>query len=192
MCRRQNTSTPTINFTRVKPWRPDSNYRVSRKVGAVHLALLHLAHGCSVSDTARLVCAARSSVQQWRGLYLEYGEAGLEPVTRGRSCWTVTEEVISKLRELLEHLPADYGYLRSTWSSELLALEVGAQVQICIHASTVRRLLPRLGFVWRRSRPVLVRRDPHCNRRLRAIRRALRRVPGVETCYVDEADIDFN
>ena len=61
-----------------------------------------------------------------------------------------------------------------------------------IHASTVRRLLPRLGYVWRRSRPVLVRRDPQKNRKLRAIARALRRRRGIQVFYVDEADVDLN
>ena len=156
------------------------------------LALLNLAGGRTVSEVARLVCAARSTIGRWRELYLEYGEDGLEPALRGRSRWTVTEEVTSKISELLAHEPGEYGYLRSDWSSEVLALELRRQLQVEIHASTVRRLLPELGYVWRRSRPVLARRDPNKNKRLRAIKRALRRRRGVETFYLDEADIDFN
>ena len=49
------------------------------------MALLRLYEGHKVSQAARLVCAARSTVGQWRGLYEEYGEAGLEPGCRGRS-----------------------------------------------------------------------------------------------------------
>lgn len=156
------------------------------------LALLHLAAGRNVSETAEAVCAARSTVGRWRDLYLEYGEEGLKPSERGRSPWTVTEELISALRELLEHSPDSYGYLRSTWSTELLSLVLAREYGIEVHPSTVRRLLPRIGFVWRRSRPVLVRRDPRKNRRLRAVKRALRYRRGVATFYADEADIDFN
>ncbi len=156
------------------------------------LALLHLAAGHRLSETARLVCAARSTVGQWRGLYEEFGEAGLEPASRGRSPWTVTDEVMERLEALLEQTPQDYGYLRSRWSSELLALELERQLGVRIHASTVRRLLPRLDFVWRRARPTLARRDPQRNSKLRAITRALRRHRGVEVFYVDEADVDFN
>ena len=123
------------------------------------MALLHLAAGCTVSETAERVCAARSTVQRWRDLYLEYGEAGLAPAVRGRSPWTVTEALIASLAELLEHTPEAYGYLRSTWSSELLSLELHRQHAMEIHPSTVRRVLPQMGYVWRRSRPVLVRRD---------------------------------
>lgn len=156
------------------------------------MALLQLGSGKTVSETARRVCAARSTVQRWRGLYLEYGEAGLAPSTRGRERWTVTPAVIERLERLVEESPQDYGYLRSRWSSELLAVELGRQLDIEIHASTVRRLLPQLGFTWRRARPVLIHRDPHRNKRLDAVRYALRRRPGVETFYADEADIDFN
>jgi len=156
------------------------------------LALVHLSKGRSVSETARLVCAARSTVQRWRDLYLEYGESGLVPASRGRSNWTVTEEVLSKIKELLTLTPGDFGYLRSDWSSELLALEIQRQTGCAIHSSTVRRLLPKLGFVWSRTRPILIRRDPRKNSRMRAIRRALRRRVRVETFYLDEADIDLN
>ena len=75
------------------------------------MALLHLARGLGVSETARLVCAARSTVQRWRDLYLEYGEAGLVPDPRGRSKWTVTQDVIRKINELLTQTPNDFGYL---------------------------------------------------------------------------------
>ena len=156
------------------------------------MALLHLAAGHGVSETARRVCAARSTVQQWRGLYEEYGEAGLEPASRGRRAWTVTDEVLRCLTQLLESTPESFGYLRATWTSELLAQELERQLAVVIHASTVRRLLPRLGYVWRRSRPVLVRRDPQKNRKLRAIARALRRRRGIQVFYVDEADVDLN
>lgn len=87
----------------------------------------------------------------------------------------------------------DYGYLRSRWSSELLALVLKRLHAVKVHASTVRRLLSRRGFVWRRARPILNRRAPKKNEKLRAITRALKtRRPGIEVFYVDEAEVDFN
>lgn len=156
------------------------------------MALLLLAAGQPLARTARQVCAARSTVGAWRGLYEEYGEAGLEPASRGRSPWTVTERLTMALETLLAGAPEDYGYVRSRWSSELLALELQRRLRVRIHASTVRRLLPRLGFAYRRARPVLVRRDPNKNSKLRAVARALRRRRGTEVFYADEADVDFN
>ena len=155
--------------------------------------LLHLAAGYSVTKTAQLVFAARSTVGRWRALFEEYGETGPEPVPRRRSAWTVTEDLGEALSQLLEQTPQDYGYLRSRWSSELLARVLGEVHTMEVHASTIRRLLPRLGFVWRRARPMLNRRDPRKNEKLQAIERALNtRRPGTEIFYVDEADVDFN
>ncbi len=104
----------------------------------------------------------------------------------------MTHEVVNKINEWLGGSPQDYGDLRTHWTSQLLALEVTRQPGRDIHSSTVRRLLVRLGFAWRRARPVLVRRDPSKNRKMRAIARALRRRSPHETFYLDEADIDFN
>jgi len=57
-------------------------------------ALLHLAAGHSVAETARRVFAARSSVGRWRDLYVEYGEAGLAPEQRGRRAWMRTTRIM--------------------------------------------------------------------------------------------------
>lgn len=113
------------------------------------------------------------------GLYMEeYGEAGLLPSRAGRPAYTVSEALMEQLRALLSREPEDYGYLRSQWSSELLALVLKEQTGIALHASTVRRLLPRLDYVWRRTRPILTRRDPRKNRKLRAVEQVLRRRRG--------------
>lgn len=156
-------------------------------------ALLHLAAGCTVTRAAQLVFAARSSVGRWRRLYEEFGEEGLAPSPRGREAWTVTDELGKALSEVLEKTPQDFGYLRSRWSSELLSLVLQREYALEVHASTLRRFLPCLGFVWRRARPTLNRRDPHKNTKLQAIAKVLKnRRAGTEVFYVDEADVDLN
>ena len=107
--------------------------------------------------------------------------AATDAAAPGRSPWTVTDAVLERMRELLGNSPESYGYLRATWSSELLAIELERQLNIAIYPSTVRRASPGLGYVWRRARPILIRRDPGKNRKMRAIRRALRSQPGRET-----------
>lgn len=157
------------------------------------LAILHLREGLSVSAVAERLCAARSSVQYWKYLYETEGESGLVPARRGRRESTVNEAVVSCVRQLLESTPRAHGYLRSRWSSELLAQALKRQLGIAIHASTVRRLLPRLGFGWRRARPTLYKRDHYKQQKLQAIDRALaRRRTDTAVFYVDEADVDLN
>lgn len=157
------------------------------------LAMLRLAEAGSVALVAEQISAARSSVYRWQAAYRETGIKGLRSARRGREIFTCSPEVITLVCRLLKQLPRELGYLRSTWSSELLALEVVRQSGVRIHASTIRRLLPRLAYGWRRARPTLCLRDPRKSERLSAIEQALsERRPGVAVFYVDEADIDLN
>ena len=89
-----------------------------------------------VAKAARQVRAARSTVQRWRSLYEDYGEQGLKPLAPGRSDWKADESVMRCLEELLESTPQAYGYLRSRWSSELLAKVLFERTAVQVHAST--------------------------------------------------------
>lgn len=158
------------------------------------LGILMLARGMAVIEVARTTETARSSVQRWKYLFLSEGEAGLEPLRRGPRPTTVTPPLVDTLQRLLEQSPRALGYLRSTWTSELLAKELKRTGGHPIHASTIRRLLRRIGYAWRRARPTLCIRDPRKAERMGAIERALRRASRRDTAvlYVDEADVDLN
>lgn len=157
------------------------------------LAILQLAEGLAVSEVARQLCAARSTVYRWWGRFETEGERGLESTPPGRTPWTLTPAVAERLGELLRERPRVFGYLRSRWTSQMLAREITVQLGVLIHSSTVRRWLPRLGFRWRRARPTLCKRDPAKAEKLTAIAQALARASGREPVfYVDEADVDLN
>ena len=89
------------------------------------LAMLHLweTQG-NVAEVAHRVRAARSSVYRWLSLYETDGEDGLRPQARGRSDWKATEELLSMLESIVREDPRELGYLRSRWSSQLLAIEL--------------------------------------------------------------------
>lgn len=149
--------------------------------------------GNNISKTARRCHAGRSSVKDWRERYEQGGEGGLKPKPRGRQDWKATEALLSRLGNLVRTDPTELGYLRSRWSSELLALELERGDGVKVHATTIRRWLVRLCIVWRRARPTLHIADPRKAARMRAIRQALRHAgPNEEVFYVDEADIDLN
>lgn len=159
---------------------------------ALAILQLYAARGC-VTAAAAAVCAARSSVQRWRSLYESYGEDGLVPQPRGRTDWKASAAVWSALRQLLAGTPRDHGYLRSRWSSELLAVVLHRQSGLQVHATTVRRWLKRLHYGWRRARPTLCIRDPRKLQRMQAIAAALAdATPGTEVFYEDEVDIHLN
>ena len=165
----------------------DGDYR--RRAAAI--LLLHQAE--SVSHTARTLQASRHSVRHWRRRYIQYGEAGLLPEKRGRREATVSERLCATLLALVQANPGDYGYLRSRWTTEMLADALYDTLGIPIHASTVRRLLPKLGVVWNRARPTLCIQDRRKTHKMKAIRKALKRASDTHPVfYVDEADIDLN
>ena len=134
-----------------------------------------------------------SSVQRWRALYEEHGELGLRPLERGRSEWKASDEVREALVALMDSSPSEHGYLRSRWSSELLAIELQRRTGVQVHATTVRRWLKRLGFGYRRARPTLCIRDQNKLQCLEVIAETLvDGDPDCEVFYADEADIDLN
>lgn len=51
-------------------------------------------HANCVSEAARQVCAARSTVHRWPPFYEEYGEEGVKPLALGRSDWKADDTVM--------------------------------------------------------------------------------------------------
>ena len=164
-----------------------------REVARRALAVLALLNGRSVSEVAESMAAARSTVYRWAGWFMRDGTAGLRRSHGGRARYTVTDELLDALAGLVSDSPRQFGYLRSTWSSELLSLALRWHHGLSIHASTVRRVLKELGYGWRRARPTLHKRDPRKRHKLKAIHRAIDTASAdAEVFYVDEVDIDLN
>jgi transposase len=165
----------------------DGNYR--RRANA----LLLLYDGNSQRGVSRTLHVSRTTLRKWVRGYEAYGEAGLVPAAPGTPPTTVDDTVCGYLLELVGHSPEGYGFHRTRWSSEMLAMQIEEDLGVAIHASTVRRLLPRLGLRWNRARPTLCIADPLKGRKMRAIRRALKaNNPETPVFYLDEADIDLN
>jgi hypothetical protein len=66
-------------------------------------------------------------------------------------------EYIERLVE--EESPTSHGWLRSRWSFKLLAVELLKERATLVSRETVRRVLHRLGFRWRRPRPIPPEKD---------------------------------
>ena len=89
--------------------------------------------------------------------------------------------------------PGDFGYFRRRWSCETLAEVLAWEAGVRVSAETVRRVLRRLGFVWRRPRPVVGPVDPDRAEKLRAIQDLLKNLPADETAvFQDEVDVHLN
>ena len=117
----------------------DANYR--RRANA--MLLLHA--GQSKTEVARTLSLSRSTLYDWINRYETYGETGLIPELPGAPETTVSESLCGYLLTLVTQLPSAYGFGRSRWTSELLAMQIVATMSVPIHASTVRRLFTEAG-----------------------------------------------
>ncbi|WP_188471412.1 IS630 family transposase [Hafnia psychrotolerans] len=156
-------------------------------------AMLMLHRGDSVSHVARTLCCARSSVGRWINWFTLYGVEGLKSLPAGRGRRWPFEHISALLRELVKYSPGDFGYQRSRWSTELLAIKIRDITGCPLHSSTVRRWLPAAGLVWRRAAPTLRIRDPHKDEKLATINEALAQCSQDHPVfYEDEVDIHLN
>lgn len=156
-------------------------------------AMLMLHRGDKISDVAKTLCCARSSLGRWINWFTLYGLEGLKSLPSGRGRRWPFEHICVLLRQLIKHSPGEFGYQRSRWSTELLAIKINEITGCRLHASTVRRWLPSAGIVWRRATPTLRIRDPHKEEKMAAIAEALSEC-SVEhpVFYEDEVDIHLN
>ena len=156
-------------------------------------AILLLQSGHTLSSTANLLCASRTSINKWLLLFQEYGESGLVPEQKGRLAYSINEVICIRLLELVKSEPKEFGWFASRWSSELLANQVNEEFEAKIHASTIRRLLPKLGVVWNRASPTLCIQDKEKAKKMKRINKALVSANAEHPVfYVDEADVDLN
>lgn len=156
-------------------------------------AMLMLHRGSRVTDVARTLCCARSSVGRWINWFTLYGAEGLISLRPGRERRWPFEQICALLVQLVSRSPGDFGYQRSRWSTELLAIKINEITGCKLHPGTVRHWLPSAGLVWRRAAPTLHIRDPHKNEKMAAIHKALDKC-SIEhpVFYEDEVDIHLN
>lgn len=156
-------------------------------------AMLMLHRGDTVSDVAKTLCCARSSVGRWVNWFTLYGLEGLKSLPLGRGRRWPFEQICSLLCQMITHSPSDFGYQRFRWSTQLLAIKIHEVTGCSLHASTIRRWLPSAGLVWRRVASTLRIRDPYKEAKMAVITKDLAQC-SVEhpVFYEDEVDIYLN
>jgi putative transposase len=82
----------------------------------------------------------------------------------------LTPSVRRSLRALLTKVPAIYGWCRTRWSCATLAAQLHLQRGVVVSASTLRRWLHALGWVWKRAQVVARDDDPQRVEKLARIR----------------------
>jgi putative transposase len=153
-----------------------------------HILLL-LADGWAWATIASLLYTSPSTIARWQA---RFRSGGLDAVfgRRRPACpWWVALAV----RWVLQLAPADFGFARSRWSCEAVAIVLAEDLRAFVSPETVRRWLRSDGLVWRRPRPVLRPKDPQRQAKLDALRRLLRGLPADEAAvFMDEVEVNSN
>lgn len=165
------------------------------KLAKRYLIIVNLEEGRSVSDTARALGVAESTVRRVRRRFLDHGEAGLVDRREDNGEAKLSEEYLTILHDVVANSPEDYGYSRPTWTREMLVETLRKQTGVKIHVSTMSRALKTIGA--RRGRPKPTVGCPWSkrakNKRLREIEHLLTNLPADEVAvYEDEVDIHLN
>ena len=116
-------------------------------------AVLFVAEGRSLSESARRVRVARSSVQRWVRQYLaDRDVAALVDRPRPGRPRTARYLTDRRLAAVLRRDPRALGYRTTTWTVALLARYCAEHLDCAITPRTLRRRLRDGGYRWKRPR----------------------------------------
>jgi putative transposase len=120
----------------------------------MHIVLL-ACDGRSPTEIARTLFCSRTTVYSIVGRFMQEGRAAFDDRKRRGPTSLVDDSAQELIEELTEeNLPTERGWLRSRWSCKLLAVELFKERALVVSRETIRRVLHRLEFRWRRPRPV--------------------------------------
>ena len=164
------------------------------RIEALRARVLLLLHeGVLPGVVAEMAGCARATVYRTLYRFEDLGEDALLDQRRLRPPSKVTAEVEARLVGYIDGSPQDFGWQRTTWTLELLAVQLTLDTGVRLSRSHVRNVL--LANQVRRGRPRVGLRIPVRGRR-RILNEIDRLVESADTedevFYVDEADIDLN
>jgi transposase len=164
------------------------------RIEALRARILLLLHeGLVPSVVAEMAGCARATVYRTLYRFEDLGEDSLLDQRQHRPPRKVTSQVEQRLVGYIDGSPQDFGWQRSTWTLELLAVQLTYDTGVRLSASHIRNVL--LANQVRRGRPRAGLRIPVRGRRriLRQIDRLVANASAEEEVfYVDEADVDLN
>jgi transposase len=94
------------------------------------------------------------------------------------------------LLALLKRAPHAYGWCRTRWSCQTLALQLATRRGLRVSRETIRRTLHRLGYTWKRARHAARDDDPDRVSKLARLRHLVETLPNnAALFFADELDI---
>src|SRR3989441_142969 len=155
---------------------------------ALHVLLL-CAAGRTPTEIATVLFCSRSSVYRIVNAYPAHflDDPFDNPTTK--ALW-LSPSLRRSLVALLKKVPSAYGWCRTRWSCATLAAQLQLQRGIAVSASTMRRWVHALGWVWKRAQLVARDDDPQRVEKLARIRHTLETLgKRAVVLFADELDI---
>jgi transposase len=164
------------------------NNRIYRKV----LAVLSVHDGTPVSTVAQVLRVHRLSIYNWLWAYSQARDpAVLYDRYHGSRPESWSAEIAAALRTALDKPPDAWGHNAVNWTSPLLRRHLEIVFELSVSERTIRRLMPDLGYVWKRPRHTLDgAKSPRVRRKLARIRKRIKSLPaGCVKLFADETDL---
>ena len=160
-----------------------------------YLIVFNLWNQRTARQAAAVLGVAVTTVYRVAARFREYGEAGLWDGREKNGSGKLDKDYLGLLDLIVRSRPSDHGWLRPTWTRELLVKTMARKTGIRIHVSTMSRALAQIGA--RRGKP---RPRVGCpwhpavkTRRLNQLRRLVETLPRHEALvYEDEVDVHLN
>jgi transposase len=182
---------PTVKMALRRMLRKTNDKRLSIRI---RIVLMNFG-GQKVSLIAETVGCSDKTVRRVMNRFVEQGIGGLFDRREDNGELKLDEVYLSRLRELVDLVPQDFGYFRPTWTRELLVEVMARKIGIRIHPATMSRALRKINA--RRGRPRPIVGCPWSKsaktRRINQLKRLQDKLkPGEVLVYEDEVDIHLN
>jgi transposase len=168
--------------------RQEARRAVGRVAERIRMILLS-SRGYSVPEIARIFECEEATVREWIRRFEAEGLPGLKDRPRRGRPLCADAAAQERLRRTVQAGPQSAGYSGGTWTVLLLQIHLIAAEGVVLSCATVRRLLLRLDFRWRRPKLVLPQ-DPAAAAKMQHILERVLHAPAdaVLLC-LDECDI---
>lgn len=154
-----------------------------------------LAADRNVVEVARALDVAIAHVSRTQSRFIDGGTEALYDRRSHNGNRKVTPEFVFALEAALTRSPPDFGWMRPTWTRELLCLELEREGFERVVVCTMGRALHQLGARLGTPKPIVL--CPWTRERKQRVLRAIRRLEESASehepvLYVDEVDIHLN
>lgn len=157
-----------------------------------HILLL-LADGHPWATVAAMLFCSSRTIDRWVKRFHAEGVEAVAGHKPGRPVRLAAGWVPVVVAWVTTLSPRDFGFLRSRWCCEAVAILMLELHRVEVSRETVRRWIHRGNLVYRRPRPVVGPTDSEREAKLDALRSLLAGLPDDETAvFQDEVDINTN